>query len=458
MKKIGLIIAAIVLITIIGIYVSTEKKSEHFKIVKLAGADAYSNFTKSDFSWIAGQNEDSLSALPLISGDLIYIFTEDDKLPLYRYKESDGDYLNFRREDFKLLLDEKIIALEITGNEDFLSWMKNINAEEINDLRYIAVTADVNNTLLGYLKKIADIKPGIGIFIKEENPAISNILELFDPSWLAAPDCEFDNKARKSIAGLKNLEMLYIYAGDSYGVNWDINIVSKLKKLETLILTNMNQPDSGKFIINKNLRSVSIMESEITDINFLSKLPNIVELSLSNCDMITSIDTLAELVNLKRLSLINCENLADIDILYKLKSLRWVAFNPGITEEEINTLTDIQKDIEVVELVNCGNVKNAGLFKPLKNLACLAVYNTDIDISSVYGLKRLRYLSLPDSIYSDSLQISKIKEKIPNCIIVPSRGLCLGSGWLLLIIPAMLLFRLGILIRKRSKNINLLTS
>jgi hypothetical protein len=452
MKKIVFVTIVIILIVAIGIYIGADKNSAHFKIVKLTGGEAYANFTESDFSWIAGQNEDSISALPMIYGDLLYIFTDEDKMPLYRYKETDGDYLNFHREDFKLYLSDKIIALEITENENFLNWLENINPEEINDLRYIEVSGDVKETALPSLKKLAGIKADIGIFVKEVTPAISDILKLFNPTWLAAPDGEFDDKVRKQISGLNNLELLYIYAGDSYGVSWDINIIQKLKRLQTLILTNLSQPDSGKFITNNNLRSVSIMESEITDISFLSKLTNINELSLSNCNSITSIDVLEKLPNLERLCLTNCANITDIDILYKLKSLKWLSFNPGITEEEIDTLAGLNKNIEVVGLVNCKNIKDVSSFEPLKRLACMSVYNTDIDINSLYGLKRLRYLSLPDSIYSDSLLISQVRDKIPNCIIVPSRGLCLGSGWILLIIPALIILRLGTIFIKKLRS------
>ncbi len=447
MKKISLIVVAIILIIIIGIYIGTDKKNEQFKIVKLSGGNAYANFTKSDFSWTAGPDKDSVSALPLIDGDLLYIFAENEELPLYRYRESDGDYLKFRWDDFRLLLNDRIIALDISENGLLYSWLDNINAEEVNDLRYIAISGNFTEAGLPYLKKLAGIKPETGIFFRDESPVAGEILEIFKPAWLAAPDCDFDNKIRNRIAGLRSLKLLYIDAG-----NWDLSTISKLKNIETLVLTNLHQPDTNNYIINKKLRSLSIMESDITNISFLDNLKDIVGLNLSNCDMITGINPVQKFTNLKCLSLINCENLADIEILNSLTSLRWLSFNPGITEEEAGILAGHLKKIQVVELISCKNIKNAAVLEQMKDLSCLSVYNTDIDISSLYGLKGLRYLSLPDSIYADPIQLAQVQDKIPNCVIVPSHGLCLGSAWLLLMIPALIICRIAAILIRKSGN------
>lgn len=446
MKKIILILIAIALVCIIGFFIGISNQKEQYRIVKLAGGDGYANLTKSDFSWIAGENKDSISALPLNRGDLLYVFFEEEKLPLYRYQESDGDYLKFQCKDFILYLNDKIIALEITEDTNFVAWLENLNAEIINDLRYISISSEFSDVNLPYLKKIADIKPDIGIFFDENTTILTEILNLFNPTWLAAPDCELDKNIQNRIAKLKNLELLYI---DPESCN--LSNISKLKNLENLILTNMHQSDSTRFIENNNLRAVSIIESEITNISFLSKLTNLSELNLINCEELSAINSIDKLINLESLSLINCEDLTDISILSKMQTLKWLSFNPGITQEELDSLAVYHKNIEVVELINCENIRNINSFDNLKKLTCLSVYNTDIDINSLYDLKGLRYLSIPDSIYSDSLKISQIQAKIPNCIIVPSSGLCLGSGWFLLIIPALIICKIFSLLYKKIK-------
>ena len=58
------------------------------------------------------------------------------------------------------------------------------------------------------------------------------------------------------------------------------------------------------------------------------------------------------------------------------------------------------------------------------------------------SLDQLQLLILPTEIFDDSPEwIKDLKAELPNTKIVPGTGLCLGSGWLLLLIPFILAFR-----------------
>ncbi len=448
MKKLILIIVATALVVSTGHFIIKNSRNEQYKIVKLKGCEAYTNFSKSDFEWITGPGEDSISALPLYNGDLVYIFSGRDEIPFYRYKENDGNYLDFYLDDFLLFMNGNIISIELTEDEDLIEWLKGIDSKDIHDLRYISVTSYSSDIHLKYLKKIARIKPDIGLFIDEDISDLDDILDLFDPIWIVAPDCQFEDDTKKKIADEKNLELLYIGEDD-----WDLNILSKLPKLETLILEEISQPENnGPLVNNNNLKSLTIMKSGINDISSLGNLTNITELNLLDCDSLSSINSIDKLSKLQRLSLINCGNLKDITILGKLPSLKWISFHPNITEKELDEFIEHHKSIEVVELIGCMNISNVSPFKKLKKLACFTYFETDIDLNSVYDLKGLKYLSLPDSIYSDALNIEQIKEKNPNCVIVPNAGFCLGSGWLLLIIPALVVSKLLLLLITRYKK------
>jgi hypothetical protein len=71
------------------------------------------------------------------------------------------------------------------------------------------------------------------------------------------------------------------------------------------------------------------------------------------------------------------------------------------------------------------------------------------DTASIKSLKSLKYLSLPDKMLKDTLLKADLKRSLPGTIIVANHGFCLGTGWLLLIIPLLLVFR--ILSRKKTE-------
>jgi len=70
-----------------------------------------------------------------------------------------------------------------------------------------------------------------------------------------------------------------------------------------------------------------------------------------------------------------------------------------------------------------------------KNLKYLTVIGKVGQDSTLHSLNHLHYLSLSDDFLKDSVNVAKVKRALPNTIIVPNSGACLGSGWLLLIIP-----------------------
>jgi hypothetical protein len=448
MKKLILIVIAAILMLSTGYFIIKNSRNEQFQIVKLEGGEAYSDFSRSDFEWLAGPDIDSISALPVYEGDLLYVFSGSDELPFYRYSENDGNILDFYLDDYLLFMNGNVISFEITEDEDLIEWLKGIDEQDIHNLRYITITKYYSETHSEYLKKIASIKADIGLFVAEDVSDLADILDLFDPPWIAAAGCQFDDDTKKKIAGEKNLELLYI--GEDH---WDLDILSKLPDLEALILIEAPQPENNKPLINnKNLKSLTIIKSAIRDISSLSNLTNLTELNILDCDSLTSINSIDKLKNLQRLSLVNCENIKDIKILDRLSSLKWISFHPGITEKELDDFFSKHKSIEAVELIGCRNITDISPLKKLKKLDCFTYFETDIDINSVYELKGLEYMSLPDSLYFDHLNIEKFKEKNPNCVVVPSSGFCLGSGWLLLIIPAIVISKLLLLLARRYKK------
>jgi hypothetical protein len=68
------------------------------------------------------------------------------------------------------------------------------------------------------------------------------------------------------------------------------------------------------------------------------------------------------------------------------------------------------------------------------------------DLRPVYQLIGLELLVLPEELFEDSLAIAEIQQAMPGTRVIAGGGFCLGSGWILLLVPAVIIL---IIVRKR---------
>ena len=100
--------------------------------------------------------------------------------------------------------------------------------------------------------------------------------------------------------------------------------------------------------------------------------------------------------------------------------------------QNFNVLQDSFPELEYLEFENNDSLLDYRNFKNLKYLTVFGKVGLD---TTLHNLDHLRYLSLPDDFLKDSVNVVKLQKALPNTIITPNSGACLGSGWLLLIIP-----------------------
>jgi hypothetical protein len=80
----------------------------------------------------------------------------------------------------------------------------------------------------------------------------------------------------------------------------------------------------------------------------------------------------------------------------------------------------------------------------LPRLKALYVLDKKADLTPLFGKKDLAFLSINKERYDeDSVRIAELKEALPNTVIVPHSGFCVGSGWLLMAVPVLVLMALG---------------
>ncbi|MBN2213029.1 MAG: leucine-rich repeat domain-containing protein [Bacteroidales bacterium] len=430
-----LIIALVAIALLVILYFLIDENTS-YQIVRLKGANVYSNLSKSYMTWMVGNNSDSISALPLCQNDMIYmLFNEDEKEFCYRYQRKDGNILEFKREDFMLLLNDKLISIHITDNVNLNNWLENISFMAVKDLRSVFISGEIPEANIRYLTRLAELKPDVGVYIDSPSGKTDRVLELFNPSWLIDFNKSYSTEAIRIINRSRKLDLLRIDA--------DINSMEEfanLNRLRILFIENFNQPSAGQeFKFPERLRTLIISESGIRNLDFLKNCNNLRELGLIDCESLTDISALNSLAGLTSLHLIACDSLQSVSAAGRIKGLKWISFPNRIDQQEFDLFLSGNRSIEVIDLIGCDSIKDFTRVSGLKRLSCLSIHAMNVPADTLIQLTGLRYLSLPGEIMEDSLKVSLLKEKLPEAIIVPSAGICLGTGWILLFIPVLLI-------------------
>ncbi|MBA7716937.1 hypothetical protein ES703_126022 [subsurface metagenome] len=228
----------------------------------------------------------------MANGDLLLL---DDFY--FRYRDSDGLQLNFSYDQTGLLKNnDKIISLEIDKYSNVCEWIKNNESSSFKDLRSLHISGPLSENNLECLKKIAEIKPDPGIYIEYMDYVfIKKLFSMFDPSWLVYEDIEEEVVLGELFSDLNNLELLQI--GGSNKLDFLYNIPG----LNSLIIMGLDTEVNKNFTFGKikNLKSLSIIESDMEDLSYIGEIPGLRSLNLNRCGSLKDISQVKNFHGLK---------------------------------------------------------------------------------------------------------------------------------------------------------------
>jgi hypothetical protein len=408
------------------------------------------------YDWFFGAGSESVSPIAIMAeaGDLLRISVEDSVWFYYRYDPRDGQQLSFTitvdsDDPLKAHLNGRLISLGIYDNPGVWKWIEECDLHSLQHLRsvHFFFFEDKQASLdLNLVQKIADARPNIGLFLGDiyYDPVEiqSEIITLFKPSWLiTCGPLDFNEAA---ISRLSKLECLYVLEPGH------TRFIEELPKLETLILHTDDDAEDIQFDKLRNLRSLTLIES--IDINNLETFNNknrLRNLFLIGCE-VDDISPIRALAYLTGLGFFYCEGAIDLSELQNLSRLRWFSFPPDVNQSEFSRFLSQHPKLEVVDLLGCEEIDD---LSPLAQLTEIQGLTLDVvvgDLSPLYQLTDLEVLILDeDSVDEDEYE--DLQASLPDTQIVINSGGCLGSGWILLMIPvtaaASLIIRL---VRRKS--------
>jgi len=416
-------------------------------ILQIEGASWATNVTTS-YGWFGSSpefEEEKKLTLAASDGDLIYLMLDEWDF-YYRYNVKDGVNLELTFDTlaaFSVYLNGELNYMELSKPSS-LKAFSLLTEPEIAQLSTLNVNGTLAKEIIPLLQEHETQLQGLGLVLESGSPFpdLNELLVLCRPEFLVLQNSsQFPEPGGET--NFEGLELLWI----EERIPSLSKSVACCGDLESLIISGW-EPQPGEILPLSTLsmlRNLTLAESKLTSLKNIEFPETLQSLNLISCDTLSHIDQIKNLHELCRLSLTACDKLTRVIMPEHPESLRWISFPESITQQEFETLCLAIPGVEVVEAIDCPGIEDLLPLQHLEQLRILALQLQQAQLSGLDSLKQLEVLILTDDIFRDnSIFINELRASLPSTQVVPGSGLCLGSGWLLLLLPMILLFRMAI--------------
>jgi hypothetical protein len=329
------------------------------------------------------------------------------------YLTSDGGRLRPGFTGWSASVSGHVVSLDL-GKDSAVAWLEHASPADLARLRLVSLHDSVPTAARPALQRLAAANPAVGLSF-ESSAETARTLPLFRPRVLAVPELA----AAGPLARLRQVETLFIGETDSGSLDG----LRGLAALRRLILENWTLFRVRQ--LPPDLEALTALDSKV-DVSAVGDLPRLRALVLTGSEWTKASD------------------------LAGLPKLRWLGLPKNATQAEFAALVRAHPDLEVVELIGVDSVSDLSPLRGARHLKAVTLDGTYADLGVLRDLKSLEFVGLSKGIWEKSPdQVAAIRAALPTAAIVKVTPLCLGSGWILLLLPAALL---GLLARRRSRR------
>ena len=442
-------IGVICLIILTGCITNLPIKHEILHIEGITWACNVSTFYS--FFGSSSESEDQPEVwIPASDGDLLYMLNENENGFYYRFHSKDGSHLVVSQDTTKphlILINDKLAQIELSNRSDLEELENGLLNSPPGEVITIFIGDSVTGEMIGKLKELRPELNGTGLYVDSDlSPGqFRDLISVCSPEWLASESISFDSIQDRP-GRFDHLEYLWI-TGSSVEF---IAMKPCCKNLETLVIADWD-PGIDEILSLSGFRkchTLVLTECDISDFSSIDFPSRLQRLHLIACDTLSDISGIKEIPGLMSLGLSGSDDVVSLDAIGELTGLRRIAFPSNISQEEFVSILDKLPFMEEVDLIDCENVVDLGPLKEMDNMKILALYPYDEWPQNLESLTQLELIILTADIFDNSPElINELRRQLPNTLVVPGSGLCMGSGWLLLLIPMVIVARL--LFRKR---------
>lgn len=379
------------------------------------------------------------------------------------YARTDGTTLKVVIEELGVRLNGKIVSLHLDE-----AAIEKASPEDLATARFIEGRNGGGSLPEPLLKKLAKANPEMGQALDSQD--VVECLSLFRPRLLTIKigDDGLDDAGRKALRATDPMDFLELsnLKGD------DLAFLADMKGIRRLMLAKEfegKRGHIGRIPTVRGLKSLVLLGADLKDLSSISPQPDLEELALIHCPDIEDLSGLARFKGLKALVVRgNMRSPKPIDLapLKDLKELRWLSLPATTTQAQLVEVIRDHPDLVMLELLFCSQITDLGPLQDLKNLRIVTVWPGGKDLSPLHAMKQLKFVGVnigrdfqaldnPKALEDLEKKVTGLQKALPDAVVVLESPLCLGSGWLLLLVPAMALTGLLAWWRRRSRRSSL---
>jgi len=318
-------------------------------------------------------------------------------------------------------------------------WLDRASTAELARLRLVGFADSIPAGLWPAIRRLAAANPNVGMSLGSSENAAA-LLTLFKPTLLVVGEWKSD--PLPSLADQSQLETLLIPADDSGALDG----LDRLPKLRQLFLGKWDADVTGP--LPEGMKALrSLVATEWSGDSTLAPLhnapPELEELSLLGA-RVTDISGVRAFPELRTLLLNHSPNLTDLRPLAALTKLQWLGLPPKTSQAQFDAIVISHPALKIIDLTSVEGVTDLASLKGLKDLRALILSDTVYDLRALPDLKTLQFVGVgapsKDSAAAVARRVAAVRKALPDALVVPMSPMCLGSGWILLLLPVVALF------------------
>lgn len=400
------------------------------QVVRIATDDELTTLFPAYPMWFSKSEKGDPQALLLKDGD--YVLGDNY---FYRYAARDGAEVALTHEDGITRIGATVISLS-PDKEDAAKWLAAATDAQLAELRTLYIREEPDAEVQAAIERLAAVNPNLDLAADEaEEELLPGLLSKFHPKAVLTGE----HVPAAALADQPQLELLMMEA-DAPGA---LDVLPGLPGLRRLYLT-LDTAEAGQLPQGlEGLRSLSIFTDDSDGAVDLETLPaGLEELSLTSG--VADLGALARFHRLHTLVIFTAPGEdagaapPDLAFLASLKKLRWVGLPPWVTQDQLAEFVGSCPEVRVLQLADTEDDLDLAPLRELKKLEAITVGSGYRNLEALQDLKTLRYVAVSEKIWDESPElIASLRKSLPDAVIVRSGGLCLGSGWILVLVPVL---------------------